>query len=602
MADHNAPTPLDPTEFLTRLFESGQQMWAPFMGVVPANGSVSSQGDPPEPANAAVMNPMPALGAVGAVADPFAAYGVATRALVGMQQDYVRQMTDMWLSMAGMGGATSTGGRAEDRRFATDAWRNDPRYKALTDGYLAYSKFMQDSVEAATLDAKAKDQMRFAVKQYIDAMSPSNFLASNPEAIQLALETGGASVVEGMNLFAKDMAKGRISMTDETAFEVGKNVGVTPGSVVYRNALIELIQYAPQTPQVHARPLVIIPPCINKYYILDLTPENSFVRHAVAEGNTVFLVSWRNIAPAQGTMTWDDYLQMGVMEAIDLACDIAGVDKVNTLGFCIGGTLLSSALAVMRANGEDKVESVTLLTTMLDFSMPGEIGALLTPESVAQRESSIGALDVGGVLEGKDLALAFSALRANDLIWPYVVNSYLKGKAPPAFDLLYWNSDGTNLPGPMFCFYIRNMYLENNLREPGKTTQCGVAVDLGEIDMPAFIYASREDHIVPWKSAFESTKLLGGDISFVLGASGHIAGVVNPPAKKKRNYWKNERLVDDPEAWLDAADNEPGSWWPKWSAWLAERAGPLVAAPKKAGNRRHKIIEPAPGAYVLQKA
>ena len=285
MADHNAPTPLDPTAFLTSLFESGQQMWAPYMGMVPAHGSVSSQGDPSEPANAAVMNPMAALGAVGAMADPFAAYGAATRAFVGMQQDYVRQMTDMWLSMAGMGGATSTGGRAEDRRFATDAWRNDPRYKALTDGYLAYSKFMQDSVEAATLDAKSKDQMRFVVKQYIDAMSPSNFLASNPEAIQLALETGGASVVEGMNLFAKDMAKGRISMTDETAFEVGRNVGVTPGSVVYRNALIELIQYAPQTPQVHARPLVIIPPCINKYYILDLTPENSFVRHAVAEGD-----------------------------------------------------------------------------------------------------------------------------------------------------------------------------------------------------------------------------------------------------------------------------------------------------------------------------
>ena len=539
--------------------------------------------------------------AQAAMMEPFGALNAATETIAGMQQEYIRHMTNLWLSMAGMAPADAGGGAADDRRFAGEAWRSDPRYNALTGGYLTYSKYLQNAVEAAPVDDKAKDQLRFAVKQYIDAMSPANFLASNPEAIQLALETGGQSLVEGMNLFAKDFAKGRVSMTDEAAFEVGRNVGVTPGAVVFQNELIQLIQYAPQTAEVHALPLVIIPPCINKYYILDLTPENSFVRHAVENGHTVFLASWRNITPELGRLTWDDYLTNGVMTAIDVARAIARTEQVNTLGFCIGGTLLSSALAVMRTKGENKVASVTLLTTMLDFALPGEIGALLTPDSVKAREASIGG-EAGGLLEGKDLALAFSALRANDLIWPYVVNSYLKGKAPPAFDLLYWNSDGTNLPGPMFCWYIRNTYLENNLREPGKTVQCGVNVDLTDVDMPAFLYASRDDHIVPWKSAYESTKLLSGDITFVLGASGHIAGVINPPAKNKRNYWKGGRLGDEADQWLESAEPNPGSWWPEWSDWLAPRAGPMVAAPSRPGSKKYKVIEPAPGSYVLQKA
>ena len=643
-----AKLPLDPTEYLSSLIQNGQQMWKPFVdaataampaGVREGAGGAGGAGDAGGASGAAgaggaagaagagagetaesTSTPAPSasdiqgtfgsmMSTMGTMGDPFAAFNSATQMISGMQQESMRQMTDMWLSMSGMGtgaagaaasaGADSgAGAAAGDRRFAADAWRSDPRYKALADGYLQYSKFLRDSVESAPMDDKAKDQLRFAVRQYVDAMSPTNFLALNPEAIQLALETGGQSLVEGMNLLAKDIARGRVSMTDEEAFEVGKNVGVTPGSVVFQNELIQLIQYSPSTPEVHARPLVIIPPCINKYYILDLTPENSFVRYAVSEGHTVFLVSWKNITAAEGSLTWDDYLTKGVMKGIEVGRAIAGSDTVDTLGFCIGGTLLTSALAVMRKNGDESVESVTLLTTMLDFGMPGEIGALITPEMVQQRESAIGN---AGVLEGKDLALAFSALRANDLIWPYVVNSYLKGKAPPAFDLLYWNSDGTNLPGPMFCYYVRNMYMENNLREPGRTKMCGVPVDLSDVDVPSFIYASREDHIVPWTSAFESTKLLSGDITFVLGASGHIAGVVNPPAKKKRNFWRNAALPDDPEGWLEAAEIVAGSWWPEWSGWLRERAGPMVAAPKKPGNKQYKSIEAAPGSYVLQK-
>jgi polyhydroxyalkanoate synthase len=313
----------------------------------------------------------------------------------------------------------------------------------------------------------------------------------------------------------------------------------------------------------------------------------------------VFLASWRNITPELGHLTWDDYIKMGPLTAIDVAQEIAGSDQVNTLGFCVGGTLLSSALAVARANDENKVSSMTLLTTMLDFEDPGEIGTMITADAVAAKEALIGG---GGVLEGKDLALAFSSLRANDLIWPYVVNSYLKGKAPPAFDLLYWNSDGTNLPGPMFCTYVRNMYLENKLKDPGKTIQCGVPVDLSDIDIPAYLFASREDHIVPWHSAYRSNSLLGGPTTFVLGASGHIAGVINPPSKNKRNYWKGGKQGSDPEQWLQTSENVPGSWWPNWNEWLVQYAGNKTRAPAKPGSKRFKVIEPAPGRYVTAKA
>ena len=581
----------DPTEFLTNLFHAGQQMMNPFAkaaGADPAGAGEQSAGA--KPAGDASAN------------DPFAAFTAATKNLTEIQQDYFNQVANFWLSVPaslGIPGMAPAPTGSDDRRFAGDAWKKDPRFDAFKNGYLAYSKFLQDSVEQAPVDEKVKDQMRFAMRQYIDAMSPANFLASNPEAMQLALETGGRSLVEGTELFFKDLQKGRVSSTDEKAFEVGKNVAVTPGTIVHENDLIQLIQYAPTTGQVYERPLVIIPPCINKFYILDLTPENSFVRYAVEKGHTVFLASWRNITPELGHLTWDDYIKLGPLTAIDVAQQITGADQVNTLGFCVGGTLLSSALAVMRANDEAKVSSMTLLTTMLDFEDPGEIGTMITADAVAAKEALIGG---GGVLEGKDLALAFSSLRANDLIWPYVVNSYLKGKKPPAFDLLYWNSDGTNLPGPMFCSYIRNMYLENKLKDPGKTIQCGVPVDLSDIDIPAYLYASREDHIVPWHSAYQSNKLLGGPTTFVLGASGHIAGVINPPSKNKRNFWKGGRQGDDPEQWLQTSENVPGSWWPNWNDWLVQYAGSTVPAPAKPGSKRYKAIEPAPGRYVMAKA
>jgi polyhydroxyalkanoate synthase len=535
--------------------------------------------------------------------DPAAHFISASQQFAATQQDLIKQMTGYWSGMMGTAAPGqepgTSGTKDNDRRFAGEAWSSDPRYDLMKRMYLAYSNFWQQAVESMAVDAQTKAKLRYDMGQFIDAVSPSNFLATNPEAMQLALETGGQSLAQGMQLFLEDLGKGRISTTDESAFTVGKNLAVSPGAVVFQNELIQLIQYSPLTQRVHKRPLVIIPPCINKFYILDLQPENSLVRYAVEQGHTVFLASWRNVDAEMGHLTWDDYLETGVMKAIDVALAISKADKANTLGFCVGGTLLSCALAVMKARDEHTVASMTLLTTMLDFTDTGEIGALVSEQSVASRDAKIGG---GGLMHGKELSFTFSSLRANDLMWQYVVNGYLKGKAPPAFDMLYWNADNTNLPGPMFCWYVRNTYLENNLREPNKTIQCGVPVDLSQIDVPAFLYASREDHIVPWRTAYASSELLAGEVTFVLGASGHIAGVINPASKNKRKHWVGGTAGPDPERWLETARDVPGSWWPQWSAWLEQQAGPEIAARATLGNRKYRSIEPAPGRYAMQKA
>jgi polyhydroxyalkanoate synthase subunit PhaC len=518
--------------------------------------------------------------------------------LGALQMTMFQQLMAPWTAvLPGLGEAGAP--PIKDRRFAGEAWSKDPRFEAVARTYLAQTEAMFKALAAAPIDERSKAQWGFALRQITDAVSPANNLATNPEALQLAMETGGASLVEGMKLFTEDLTAGRVQMTDITAFEVGRNVCTTPGTVIFQNDLMQLIQYTATTPRVYKRPLVIVPPCINKYYILDLQPANSFVAHAVAEGHTVFLVSWRNAGPEQGHLTWDDYLEQGVLRAIDVALAISKADKVNALGFCIGGTLLASALAVRAARDEHPAASMTLLTAMLDFSDTGEIGVLVTDELMAAKEMAIGR---GGLQKGSELAQVFASLRANDLIWPYVVKGYLQGKPPPPFDLLYWNSDDTNLPGPMFCWYVRNTYLENKLGVPGATTQCGEQVDLRSIQAPAFLYASKEDHIVPWRTAYTSTNVLSGDVTFVLGASGHIAGVINPPAKNKRNYWINDAGAENPDAWFDAAESVPGSWWPAWYAWLAPHAGPKVTARKRPGNAEFTPIEDAPGAYVKQKA
>jgi polyhydroxyalkanoate synthase len=441
--------------------------------------------------------------------------------------------------------------------------------------------------------------MRFLTRQYVDAMAPSNFAATNPEFVKKALETKGESITQGIKNLIADLEKGRISMTDDTAFEVGRNLAVTPGAVVFENELMQLIQYSPLTETVAKRPFVMVPPCINKFYILDLQPENSYVRYAVEQGHTVFLVSWRNVKAEQGDKTWDDYIEQGPLTAFKVAREICGVDQVNALGFCVGGTIISSALAVMKARGDDDVASLTLLTTLLDFSDPGELGCFIDEASVVTRENTIGK---GGLLKGSELASVFSMLRANDLIWQYVVGNYLKGSKPLPFDLLYWNSDSTNLPGPFLAWYLRNMYLENNLRVPGKLAMCGVKADLGRLDMPVFILATREDHIVPWHSSYLGRALLGGETTFVLGASGHIAGVINPAAKNKRSYWINDSKTANPEEWLATATEVKGSWWPRWAEWLKRHADGEVPARGRLGSKTHAPTEPAPGRYVKEKA
>jgi polyhydroxyalkanoate synthase len=514
-----------------------------------------------------------------------------------LQRSYLQQQAKLWQAL--VAGEKAAVVEDDDRRFASREWRENPYYSYLRQSYLLAARYIEDVVERAPLDAREKERALFAARQWIDAMCPANFAAMNPAALRVAMETNGESLARGLANLVVDAGRGRISQTDEAAFELGRNVAVTPGEVVYENDLIQLIQYKPRTEQVAKRPLVMIPPCINKYYILDLQPENSLVGYAVDSGHTVFMVSWRNVETDQGHYGWDDYLELGVFSALRVAREIGKTDKVNALGFCVGGTLLGAGLAVMAAKGEDIVESVTFLAAMLDFSETGQIGLFVDEASVATREATIGQ---GGLLPGQDLAFVFSSLRANDLIWPYVVNNYLLGGKPPAFDLLYWNADSTNLPGPMYCYYLRNTYLENNLRMPGKLRNCGVPVDLGRVSLPMFGLATREDHIVPWRSAYRTLHLLGGeDKTFVLGASGHIAGVVNPASKNRRSHWIGSPYPREPEDWLASATEEKGSWWPRWMKWLDEHGGGRRKAPAQSGNAKHKPIESAPGRYVRHR-
>ena len=577
----------DPNAALQAMFDAGQAM---------AQGFSQFLATQKQFVDAAVP------GATGPRALP--GWGTDGEAVAALQKDWMARHALLWQSMMGRPAGAATEPVApnatRDSRFKGEAWAESPVFDYLRQSYLINAEYLRQMADAVPVnDGLAKNRLRFFTRQFVDAMAPSNFIATNPELIKTALETKGESLTNGIKNLIADMERGRISMSDNDAFEVGRNLAITPGTVVYENELIQLIQYAPLTEKVAKRPFLIVPPCINKFYILDLQPENSFVRYAVEQGQTVFLISWRNPQAEQGKLTWDDYLELGPLTAIRVVQEICGQKEINALGFCVGGTILSSALSVAKARGESPVASLTLLTTLLDFSDTGEISYFVDETSVSARENTIGR---GGLLSGNELNSTFAALRANDLIWNYVVGNYLKGGTPPAFDLLYWNGDATNLPGPFTAWYLRNMYLENNLRVPGKLKMCGVAADLGKVDMPTFIYASREDHIVPWKSSYLGRNLLGGKTTFVLGASGHIAGVINPPAKMKRNFWTNESTTANPDQWFEGATEVKGSWWPTWAEWLKQQAGGEVPARGKMGSKAHAPIEPAPGRYVKAKA
>jgi polyhydroxyalkanoate synthase len=537
---------------------------------------------------------LPAANMPGLSALPELMVSVPPDKLQALQQQYLQDMTAL---MQGAGPIASS-----DRRFAAPAWAENPYAAMAASTYLLNARFLMQLAEAVQADEKTRARIRFAVEQWVAASAPSNYLAFNAEAQQKAIETKGESIAKGLQNLLHDLGQGHVSMTDESRFEVGQNVATSEGAVVFENELFQLIEYKPLTEQVYERPLLLVPPCINKYYILDLQPDNSLIRYAVAQGHRTFVVSWRNPDESLGHKTWDDYIEDAVIRAIAVTREISGAEQINALGFCVGGTLLGTALAVLAARGEKPVHSLTLLTTFLDFSDTGILDVFIDEAMVKLREQQMGQ---GGLMAGRDLASTFSFLRPNDLVWNYVVGNYLKGETPPPFDLLYWNSDSTNLPGPFYAWYLRNTYLENNLAKPGKLTVCGKKVDLRKVDVPVYIYGSREDHIVPIGGAYASTQLLPGKKRFVMGASGHIAGVINPPEKKKRSHWirPDGKLPKTLDAWLEGAEEHAGSWWPDWAAWLKAQAGKQIAAPKKYGKAsKYKAIEAAPGRYVKQKA
>ncbi len=534
---------------------------------------------------------------------------LAPAKLDALRNDYLQKAARLWQDV--MTGKTPS---LQDKRFSAPEWRANPMSAFSAASYLLNAEFLMALAEAVEVPAREKQKIRFAVQQLVDALSPANFLATNPEAQQKVIETKGESLTKGLQNMLADMQKGRISQSDESAFEVGRNVGVTPGSVVFENALFQLIQYTPTTPTVHAVPLLMVPPCINKFYILDLQPENSLVRYLVEQGNTVFMVSWRNPDQTMGNITWDDYVEQGAVEALNVTRAISGQDQVNVFGFCVGGTIAATALAVEAARGRKPAASLSLFTTLLDFADTGVLDVFVDETQVALREQTLAR---GGLMPGRDLATTFSSLRPNDLVWNYVQQNYLKGKTPPAFDLLYWNADSTNLPGPMYCWYLRNTYLENKLKVPGALTVSGVPVDLGLIDCPTFIYGSREDHIVPWQAAFASIGLLNPATPtanrFVLGASGHIAGVINPASKNKRSHWvfeggqgqgggKGASGPKTADEWLAGAVEKKGSWWPEWAGFLAEHGGADVDPPAAPGGAGYAATEAAPGRYVKARA
>jgi polyhydroxyalkanoate synthase subunit PhaC len=489
-----------------------------------------------------------------------------------------------------------------DRRFASEAWTSNPVAAFSAAVYLLNARTLMAMADAVEGDAKTRTRVRFAVQQWIDASAPSNFLAFNAEAQKKALETKGESIAKGVANLLHDMRQGHVSMTDESLFEVGRNVATTEGAVVFENELFQLIEYKPLTAKVYERPFLLVPPCINKYYILDLQPENSFIRYCVEQGHRTFVVSWRNPDASMAHKTWDDYIEDAVIKAIDVTQDITGAESINALGFCVGGTMLGTALAVLAARGEEPVNSATFLTTLIDFTDTGILDVFIDENFVKYREAQFAQ---GGLMPGQDLATTFSFLRPNDLVWNYVVGNYLKGETPPPFDLLYWNSDSTNLPGPWYAWYLRNLYLENRYTRPGAATVCGEKIDFRQVKLPVYLYGSREDHIVPIGGAYASTQLLPGKKRFVMGASGHIAGVINPAAKGKRSHWigSGTKFPADVNEWIASAEEKPGSWWGDWADWLKSHAGKQVPAPKAYGKgKTYAAIEPAPGRYVKAKA
>ncbi len=486
-----------------------------------------------------------------------------------------------------------------DRRFRHTGWDENLVFDVIKQAYLLTSRAWVDLVkDFDDLDERTQRKIAFSISQMADALSPSNFALTNPEVLQAIAESGGRNLLDGMKNLMSDLADSDgqldIKTVDRDAFEVGKNLAVTPGKVVFQNDLIQLIQYAPSTEQVYRTPLLIMPPWMNKYYIMDLRPGNSMLEWLVDQGNTVFMVSWVNPDERLADRGFEDYLLEGPIAALDAIQEATGERQVNVAGYCLGGILLSAAAAWLKAKGDDRIKSASYLTTMVDFCDTGEVSLFIDEQALDTLEERI---NERGFLDGKLVDVTFRTLRANDLVWSFFINSYLLGKSPKPFDILYWNADSTNMPAAMHTFFMRNMYLHNRLREPGGITLAGVPIDVTVVDTPSYVFSTKEDHITPWKTGYESAKLFAGPVTFVLGASGHIAGVINPPEKQKYGYWSNDGLSVDADTWLDSATEHPGSWWPHWMEWLKPYAGEMVPA-RTPGDGKLAPIEDAPGSYV----
>ncbi len=524
---------------------------------------------------------------------------VLASASANMMMDYMRLWQASWLKILGLEAHPVAAPAKSDSRFRDEDWESNFLFDFVKQSYLIASRHIQHAVASVEgMPEESQKKVAFFTRQYVDAFAPSNFVLTNPQVLRETVATGGQNLLKGLNNLLADIERGegqlRISMTDESAFQLGRNVATTPGKVVHQTDLMQLIQYRPATAEAYRAPLVIIPPWINKYYILDLRPSNSFIRWAVERGHTVFVLSWVNPDARLAEKGFDDYLFEGPLAALQAVERATGERRVNFIGYCLGGTLLATALGYLRAGNqlEERVNSATFFVSLLDFSAPGELGVFIDEQQVRNLEKK---MNERGYLEGSEMAGTFNLLRANDLVWSFVINNYLLGKDPFPFDLLYWNSDSTRMPARMHSFYLRNMYMRNLLGVPGGIELGGVPIDLSKVEVPAYFISTAEDHIAPWKTTYRGATYLGGPVRFVLGGSGHIAGIVNPPAAKKYCYWTNESLPETPEQWFETATQHPGSWWDDWQAWIDARNGGEKVPARIPTNP----IEDAPGSYAM---
>lgn len=570
--------------------------------------------DSAAPPRAATAQWADQLAAVNQAVDPFgigASFADVTQAwlahpiqLASSLADLARNVQAMqlsaWQAAAGLTPTSVVKTAPNDVRFADAAWTELPAFALLKNYYLLYTHWLQDALfESPGVPAKERRQTTFWARQWLNAIAPSNFLLTNPVALRKAWESGGQSVGAGLKLWLDDLRVGDVQMVERGAFKVGQNLATTPGAVVYRNELMELIQYTPTTPEVRTVPLVIIPPWINKYYILDLNDKKSLLRYLVNQGYTVFVVSWKNPASAQADTSFDDYLMKGMKQAIDVARAICQVPQVHAIGYCIGGSGLTALMAWLNREHADAatvpVAHWTLLATLVDFSRPGAIEVFIDRRTIEALEKMMAQ---HGFLDGREMSRAFRLLRSNSLIWQYFVHSYLFGEAPPAFDVLYWNTDVTRMPRAMHSYYLRRFYLDNALIKKDALTMAGHPIDLGRICQPLYAVGCEEDHIAPWKATFQIAKHLAAPVHYTLSSSGHILGIINPPVKPaKRSYWSGESGDGSPDEWLKHQRKIEGSWWEDWTAWLARRCGPKVAA-RSPGSAEYPVTSTAPGSYV----